>query len=109
MPVISSINSPEIYQWLEKQIPNLDEASLIEIIKVKDMYKSILKLALNRLQDQDSEAWEDVVENAVDIYSQTLELGRLAQLFSTNPVLVLAHPYEALLVYHLISANGDST
>ena len=108
MPVISSINSPEIYEWLEKQIPNLDEASLIEIIKVQDMSNSILKLALNRLQDQNSEAWEEVVENAVDIYSQTLELERLAKLFSTNPVLVLAHPYEALLVYHLIAANGDS-
>ena len=58
MPVISSIDSAEIYQWLENQIPNLDEASLIEIIKVQDMSNSILKLALNRLQDQNSEAWD---------------------------------------------------
>jgi negative regulator of replication initiation len=108
IPVISSINSPDIYQWLENQIPNLDESSLIEIIKVQDFSKTILKLALNRLQDQNSEAWEEVVENAVEIYSQTLQLDRLAKLFSTNPVLVLAHPYEALLVYHLIAANGDS-
>jgi negative regulator of replication initiation len=108
MPVISSLNSPDIYQWLESQIPNLDEASLIEIIKVQDLSNKILKLALNRLQDQNSEAWDEVVESAVEIYSQTLELNRLAKLFSSNPVLVLAHPYEALLVYHLIAANGDS-
>ena len=108
MPVITSIDSNEIYQWLEGQISSLDEASLIEIIKAQGMPKPILKTSLNMLQDQDSEAWEDVVENAVDIYSQTLELERLAKLFSTNPVLVLAHPYEALLVYHLIAANGDS-
>tara|TARA_B100001564_G_scaffold216497_1_gene182328 strand:+ start:5256 stop:8639 length:3384 start_codon:yes stop_codon:yes gene_type:complete len=108
MPVITSIDSNEIYQWLEGQISSLDEASLIEIIKAQGMPKPILKTSLNMLQDQDSEAWEDVVENAVDIYSQTLELERLAKLFSTNPVLVLAHPYEALLVYHLIAAKGDS-
>ena len=108
MPVISSINSPEIYEWLEHQIPNLDEASLIEIIKVQDLSNTILKLALNRLQDQNSEVWEEVVGHAVEIYSQTLELNRLAKIFSTNPVLVLAHPYEALLVYHLIAANGNS-
>ena len=108
MPVISSINSPEIFEWLEMQIPNLDEASLVEIIKVQDLSNTILKLALNRLQDQNSEAWDDVVGNAVEIYSQTLELDRLSKLFSTNPVLVLSHPYEALLVYHLIAANGNS-
>lgn len=108
IPVITSINSPDIYQWLEEQIPNLDDASLIEIVKSHDFSNNILKLALNRLQDQNSEAWEEVIEIAVGIYSQTLEFNRLAKLFSTNPVLVFAHPYEALLVYHLIAANGDN-
>ena len=107
MPVITSINSSNIIDWLENQIPRLDEGSLTEIINTEGIPYSTLNMSLKRLQDIDCEAWENVYEKAIEVYSQCLELERLSELFSNNPVLVLAHPFEALIVYHLIAANGN--
>ena len=107
MPVITSINSSKIIDWLENQIPRLDEGSLTEIINTEGIPYSTLNMSLKRLQDLDCEAWENVYEKAIEVYSQCLELERLSELFSKNPVLVLAHPFEALIVYHLIAANGN--
>ncbi len=107
MPVITSINTSNIIDWLENQIPRLDEGSLTEIINTEGIPYSTLNMSLKRLQDLDCEAWENVYEKAIEVYSQCLELERLSELFSNNPVLVLAHPFEALIVYHLIAANGN--
>lgn len=107
MPVITSINSSEVIEWLEHQIPRLDEGSLSEIVLTEGIAYPTLNLALKRLQDIEGEAWEQVSEKAIEVYSQCLELERLSELFSKNPVLVLAHPFEALIVYHLIAANGN--
>ena len=107
MPVITSINSSEIIAWLENQIPRLDEGSLSEIVITEGIPYSTVNLALKRLQDFNGEAWEQVSGKAIEVYSQCLELERLTELFSSNPILVLAHPFEALIVYHLIAANGN--
>jgi len=108
LPVINNIKSSEIYDWLHDQIPNLDEGSLVEIVRNNELSNTIRSLALNKLQDQDGEAWEEVIDNAIQTYSQTLELKRLAKVLSSNPVFVLSNPYEALLAYHLIAAKGDN-
>ena len=107
MPVITSINSSEVIKWLEHQIPKLDEGSLLQVVITDGIPYSTVNLALKRLQDINGDAWEQVSEKAIEVYSQCLELERLTELFSANPVLVLAHPYEALIVYHLIAANGN--
>ena len=107
MPVITSINSSGVIHWLENQISRLDEGCLTEIVNTEGIPYSTLNLSLKRLQDIDGEAWEHVYEKAIEVYSQCLELERLSELFSDNPVLVLAHPFEALIVYHLIAANGN--
>ena len=107
-PLLADISSEEIDKWLIEQIPILDDGALVSLIQLKSLSLEVRALSANNISNQSSEAWESVLPLLIDIFTQNMDLNRLANIITTNDLVPISHPYETLLVSHLLDSGGDT-
>ena len=108
-PLLSELSSESINNWLLEQIPILDDGALVALIQMETLPLHIRSAASKNISDDSSEAWESVFPLLMDIYTQSMELNLLAKMVTSNDLVPMSHPYETLLVSHLLDAGSDHT
>jgi hypothetical protein len=106
-PLLSELSSESINIWLLEQIPILDDGALVALIQMETLPLHIRSAASKNISDDSSEAWESVFPLLMDIYTQSMELNLLAKMVTSNDLVPMSHPYETLLVSHLLDAGND--
>ena len=107
-PLLSDLSSDMIDEWLMEQIPLLDDGALVTLIQMDTLSLAVRSLAAKHISNESSEAWESVFPLLIDIYTQTMELNLLAQMVTSNDLVPISHPFETLLVSHLLDAGSDN-
>lgn len=108
LPLIADLPGDSATQWLNQQIVNLDEMALVQISCSQPIAVDTRNMAMKKLQDSAGEEWEKVITTAIPLYTQTLELRRLAKIITNDDLLSISHPYETLLVAHILAAGRDN-
>ena len=86
---------------------NIDEGGLVSIAQEDALPTSLRAKALVLLRNQNGEGWTEVQPLAVHIFVQTLDLDELATILLEDELAIPTHPFETLIVAHLLSANHD--
>ena len=107
-PLLSELSGGDIDQWLLEQIPMLDDGALVALIQMKSLPLPIRSMAAKNISHDSSEAWESVFPLLIDIYTRSMELNLLAKMVTSNDLVPMSHPYETLLVSHLLDAGSDN-
>jgi len=108
LPLLADLPGDSAIEWLNQQIPNLDEMALVQISSSQSIDVNSRNLAVKRLQDSGGEAWEQVIAVAVPLFTQTMELRRLAKVITNDELLAIAHPYETLFAAHILAAGKEN-
>ena len=108
LPLIADLPGDSAIEWLNQQIPHLDEMALIQISSSQSIDVNSRNLTMKILQDFDGEAWERVIVLAIPLFTQTMELQRLAKIITNDELLAIAHPYETLFVAHILAAGKEN-
>jgi len=108
LPLIADLPGDSATEWLNQQIISLDEMALIQISSSHNIDVNSRSLAIKRLQDSGGEAWEQVIPVAIPLFTQTMELRRLARIIISDQLVAISHPFETLLVSHILAAGKDN-
>ena len=107
LPLLIQLDHPDAFAWLEANMSNIDEGGLVSIAQENALPTSLRAKALVLLRNQDSEGWMEVQSLAVHIFVQTLNLDELATILMEDELAIPTHPFETLIVAHLLSAEHD--
>ena len=107
LPLLIQLNHQDAFSWLEANIDNIDEGGLVSIAQEDALPTSLRAKALVLLRNQNGEGWTEVQSLAVHIFVQTLDLDELATILLEDELAIPTHPFETLIVAHLLSANHD--
>lgn len=107
LPLLIQLNHPDAYTWLEANMNNIDEGGLVSIAQEDVLLTSLRAKALVLLRNQNGEGWMEVQSLAVHIFVQTLNLDELATILLEDELAIPTHPFETLVVAHLLSASHD--
>ena len=107
LPLLIQLNHPDAYTWLEANMNNIDEGGLVSIAQENAIPTAIRAKALVFLRNQNGEGWTEVQSLAVHIFVQTLDLDELATILLEDELAIPTHPFETLIVAHLLSASHD--
>ena len=107
LPLLIQLNHPDAYTWLEANMNNIDEGGLVSIAQENAIPTAIRAKALVLLRNQNGEGWTEVQSLAVHIFVQTLDLDELATILLEDELAIPTHPFETLIVAHLLSASHD--
>lgn len=109
LPLLIQLNHPDAYTWLEANMSNIDEGGLVSIAQEDALPTSLRAKALVLLRNLNGEGWTEVQSLAVHIFVQTLNLDELASILLEDELAIPTHPFETLIVAHLLSASRDET
>ena len=109
LPLLIQLNHPDAYTWLEANMNNIDEGGLVSIAQEGALPTSLRAKGLVLLRNQNGEGWTEVQSLAVHIFVQTLNLDELATILLEDELAIPTHPFETLIVAHLLSASRDET
>ena len=101
MPIIKQLGE-EAFVWLTSQIENLAEESLSEIITDEDISVTLRAAAARRMHDIGASIGIDA---SIDLFTQVIDLTRLAEVLLVDEQRCADHPYATLLVAHLLPAR----
>ena len=107
-PLLADIQSEAIDHWLIEQIPILDDGALVSLIHLKSLSLEVRALSAENISNQSSEAWESVLPLLIEIFTQNMDLNRLADIITSNSLVPISHPYETLLVSHLLDSGKNT-
>ena len=105
--LVCSLESQEVEDWLIEQLQSLDEGALIHVACNAKTSLRLKNECYKRMQDMGGEAWDNSSMRAVEVFAQNLELRRLSKILTSNDIAPIAHPYEALLSYHILATNSE--
>ena len=105
LPLLLQLNNSEAFDWLGSNLVNIDEGGLVSIACEDAIPVTLRAQALVLLREQDGEGWLEVQSLAVHVFVQTLNLDELSTIFLENDIAIPSHPYETLIVAHLLSAS----
>lgn len=105
LPLIVDLDDDEADAWLERHIPVLESVACMHIIQHEALRLPLRLLAVERLCDERDESWDAVAPVALPLLARSLDLERLADVFSNSPMLPLSEPHLALMVAHLAPAS----
>ncbi len=108
LPLIADLPGDSASEWLNQQIPHLEEMALVQISFSQSIDVNSRNLAVKRLQDGGGEAWEQVIAVAIPLFTQTMELRRLAKVITNDELLAITHPYETLFAAHILAAGKEN-
>ena len=109
LPLLIQLNHPDAYTWLEANMNNIDEGGLVSIAQEDALPTALRAKGLVLLRNQNGEGWAEVQSLAVHIFVQTLDLDELATILLEDELAIPTHPFETLIVAHLLSASRDET
>ena len=107
LPLLVQLNNSEAYTWLESNVSKIDEGGLVSISCEPSVPIPLRAKALMLLHQQDGEGWLEVKSLAVYVFVQTLNLDELSTILFDDDVAIPTHPYETLIVAHLLGASYD--
>ena len=107
LPLLIQLNHPDAYTWLEANMNNIDEGGLVSIAQEDALPTELRAKGLVLLRNQNGEGWTEVQSLAVHIFVQTLDLDELATILLEDELAIPTHPFETLVVAHLLSASRD--
>ena len=87
-----------------ENIENIDEGGLISIGREEKIPLELRSKALVLLKQMDGEGWQESQAISVHVFLQAMDLNNLSEMLLGDPLAILSHPYETLLVAHLLSA-----
>ncbi|MCH1423010.1 MAG: hypothetical protein L7U62_05930 [Candidatus Poseidoniaceae archaeon] len=106
-PLLASLTNDELDLWLLEQIPALDDGALVALIQMDSLSLEIRAAAARNLNPGATEERESVLPLLIDIHTQSMELPLLAKIITSDELISMSHPYETLLVSHLLDAGSD--
>ena len=101
IPLVKKLGDPAI-DWVKHQISGLHEGPLSELVSDVELDLSVRVAAARRLHDIGAELGLD---SSIDLFSRGLDLNRLADLLIEDSQRCADHPYETLMVAHLLPAR----
>jgi hypothetical protein len=104
LPLLVELDNVDAYDWLAKNIENIDEGGLISIGREEKIPLELRSKALVLLKQIDGEGWQESQAISVHVFLQAMDLNNLSEMLLGDPLAILSHPYETLLVAHLLSA-----
>ena len=107
LPLLIQLNHPDAFTWLEANLDNIDEGGLVSIAQENEVPTPLRAKALVLLRNQNGEGWTEVQTLAVHIFVQTLDLDELATILLEDDIAIPTHPFETLIVAHLLGATHD--
>jgi len=107
LPLLIQLNHPDAFNWLEANMSNIDEGGLVSIAQEHALPTPLRAKGLVLLRNQNAEGWMEVQSLAVHIFVQTLNLDELASILLEDELAIPTHPFETLIVAHLLSATHD--
>lgn len=105
LPLLVQLDNPDAYGWLAKNIENIDEGGLISIAREEQIPLDIRSKSLVLLKQMNGEGWQESQAISVQVFLQSMDLENLSDMLLNNPLAILSHPYETLLIAHLLSAS----
>ena len=101
IPVVKKLGV-EAVDWLSSQVSNLDTDSLSQILTDTELRTSLRLAAARKLHDSESSSH---MESLIELFSEGLDLTRLAEILLVDLERCADYPYATLLVSHLLPAN----
>jgi hypothetical protein len=105
LPLLVELDNQGAYDWLAKNIENIDEGGLISIGREERIPLELRTQSLVLLKQINGEGWQESQAISVHVFLQSMDLNNLSEMLLGNPLAILSHPYETLLVAHLLSAS----
>ena len=105
LPLLVQLDDSSAYSWLAKNIENIDEGGLISIGREEQIPLDIRSKSLVLLKEMDGEGWQESQAISVQVFLQSMDLENLSEMLLGNPLAILSHPYETLLIAHLLPAS----
>ena len=105
LPLLVQLDNSSAYSWLAKNIENIDEGGLISIGREEQIPLDIRSKSLVLLKEMDGEGWQESQAISVQVFLQSMDLENLSEMLLGNPLAILSHPYETLLIAHLLPAS----
>lgn len=105
LPLLVELDNADAYNWLGKNIENIDEGGLISIAREERIPLELRSKSLVLLKEMNGEGWQESQAISVHVFLQSMDLDNLSEMLLGNPLAILSHPYETLLVGHLLSAS----
>jgi hypothetical protein len=101
MPLVKELGE-DAFVWLASQIENLADESLSEIIADEEISITLRSAAARRMHDAGGSIGIDA---SIEIFTQVMDLTRLAEVLLVDEQRCADHPYATLLVAHLLPAR----
>ena len=101
MPVIKQLGE-DAYDWLSLQVENLDSDSLSKIISDSELNTPLRLAAAIILHDSGKTVH---LESSIELFTEGLDLSRLAGILLRDEERCADYPYATLLVSHLLPAK----
>ena len=105
LPLLVELDSAQAYTWLDKNIENIDEGGLISIGREEKIPLELRSKSLVLLKQMNGEGWQESQAISVHVFLQSMDLNNLSEMLLEDSLAILSHPYETLLVAHLLSAS----
>jgi hypothetical protein len=105
LPLLVELDNQGAYDWLAKNIENIDEGGLISIGREERIPLELRTQSLVLLKQMNGEGWQESQAISVHVFLQSMDLENLSEMLLGNSLAILSHPYETLLVAHLLSAS----
>ena len=105
LPLLVELDSDQAYTWLDKNIENIDEGGLISIGREEKIPLELRSKSLVLLKQMNGEGWQESQAISVHVFLQSMDLNNLSEMLLEDSLAILSHPYETLLVAHLLSAS----
>ena len=105
LPLLVELDNADAYNWLAKNIENIDEGGLISIGREERVPLELRSKSLVLLKNMNGEGWQESQAISVHVFLQSMDLNNLSEMLLGDPLAILSHPYETLLVGHLLSAS----
>lgn len=101
IPIIKKLGE-DAFAWLASQIENLAEESLSEIIVDEEIGVTLRLAAARRMHDMGASIG---IDSSIELFTQGLDLTRLAEVLLVDEQRCADNPYGTLLVAHLLPAR----
>ena len=105
LPLIVELDDEKADSWLEGHIDVLEPAACVHMIRHENLRLPLRLLAVERLCDAGDDSWNEVAALALPLLARSLDLERLAIVFSNSATLALSEPHFALMTAHLAPAS----
>ena len=107
LPLLSKLGT-DAYGWLESQLQKISISGLSILLNEKSLEINLKSEAARLIQDSEVGLSKEDALTSLPIFMQTMNLRRSAKILADNPDIVNLHPWETILVSHLLAAGKDN-